>query len=435
MPLRLLLNLGALFLLAIILTITFITYQHSNNTLKHVSTMLEKQSDTQEKLSKINNYLIKADHKLDMFFHQSRINKDEIISSLEQLLILSNKIDKLTISEQDKLINKVIKLRESTQEYFDAPVSESSTKTENRGAYDFESVLIDLKQDLADIYHNIYTTKNRAVLLNIIKTTSNLATSIQIRLTAYIEQDIVRVEDIIKPLETTQLIIQQINGQLWFGSHMASPSHQFSSQQNQLLSKLSKSIYRLSASIKHYSQEEKKVDPSADQLINLRQFIDSLRSNVNSLLNEENKLIHDHIAEEQESFSSVTNSNQQLFLLFTGAGVLLAVLGLIWSRYIINKSVEKLVDGVKQFSSGDLDYRIQAIPMDEFDKIATEFNQMAVTLKNQEKDLQKNLLLLDSANQEITIANQILEQKVENRTQKLQHVMELTKNANQDNNK
>jgi len=435
MPLRLLLNLGALFLLAIILTITFITYQHSSNTLKHVSTMLEKQSDTQQRLSKINNYLLKADHKLDMFFHQSRINKDEIINSLEQLLILSNKIDKLTITKQDKLINKVIKLRESTQEHLDAPVSESSTKTENKGPYDFESVLIDLKQDLADIYHNINKTKNKAVLLNIIKTTSNLVTSVQIRLTAYIEQDIVRVEDIIKPLETTQLIIQQINGQLWFGSHMASPIHQFSSQQNQLLSKLSKSIYRLSASIKHYGQEEKKVDPSADQLINLRQFIDSLRSNVNSLLNEENKLIHDHITEEQKTFSSVTNSNQQLFLLFTGAGVLLAVLGLIWSRYIINKSVKKLVDGVKQFSSGDLDYRIQAIPMDEFDKIATEFNQMAVTLKNQEKDLQKNLLLLDSTNQEITIANQILEQKVENRTQKLQHVMELAKNANQDNNK
>lgn len=435
MPLRLLLNLGALFLLAMILTITFITYQHSNNTLKHVSTMLEKQSNTQEKLSKINNYLIKADHKLDMFFHQSRINKDEITSSLEQLLILSNKIDKLTISNQDKLINKVKKLRESTQKYLDAPVPESSTKAENRGPYDFESVLIDFKKDLADIYHNINKTKSKGALLNTIKTTSNLVTSVQIRLTAYIEQDIVRIEDIIKPLETAQLVIQQINGQLWFGSHMASTTHQFSNQQNQLLSKLSKSIYRLSASIKHYGQEEKKVDPSADQLINLRQFIDSLRSRVNSLLNEENKLIHDHIAEEQESFSSVTNTNQQLFLLFTGVGVLLAALGLIWSKFIINKSVDKLVDGVKQFSSGDLDYRIQPIPMAEFDKIATEFNQMAVTLKNQEKDLQKNLLLLDSANQEITIANQILEQKVENRTRKLQHVIELAKNDNQDKNK
>lgn len=67
--------------------------------------------------------------------------------------------------------------------------------------------------------------------------------------------------------------------------------------------------------------------------------------------------------------------------------IILSVLLGIFISGRVTKPVEKLVDGTRHISSGDLDYRVKIKGSDEIRELADSFNRMAVKLSNAREEL------------------------------------------------
>ncbi|MEN8166696.1 MAG: ATP-binding protein [Pseudomonadota bacterium] len=431
MSVKLLLNLGILVLVLILLLISVPAYRHGERAFNYLDTVTGIQQRAQYNLVAINHSLERADHRLELFFHQLRAKKDEVLEPLERLAPISQRLDELADGDAGQFAEEVAELGKLIRNIIDTPSLEPDAKTTEEARERIQTSLFRLRGLLSGHYGSLGQAKEEQALPKTLKVARNLVIGIEIRLNRYMEQKVVQVSDLIEPLNEAHQTIQRLQeiievGRADFG-HTQGASVQLLGSLNELI----RTIQRLQGSIRFYAQEEGKMDPSADQLMNLQQLILTLRDRVGDLLNETNQLLNAHIQHDQEAFLADIRRSQSLFLIFALAGLLIAAIVGVKLSQIVGRSVERLVEGVSRFSDGDLEHRIQFEQRNEFWQIADAFNRMATTLKQKDDELRHNLALLDTANQEIIETNQMLEAKVMERTAELQRAMQLAQQANQ----
>ncbi|MEN8180819.1 MAG: ATP-binding protein [Pseudomonadota bacterium] len=430
MSVKILQNLGILILVLILLIISVLAYRHGEQASDYLDTITGIQKKARHNLSTINILLEKSDHRLDLFFNQLRVKKEEVQEPLNRLLSVSQKLDKLADDEAGRLRKEVIELGYLLRNFLNTPSLKSDSKTTDETRDRIQAVLSRIRDQLSSYYGSLKQPQKDQTTLQTLKVAGNLVIGIEIRLNRFMDQTTIQLSELIEPLNEAVQTIQQLQDTIKtdrteHGHTQSAFMPLFGS-----LDELTRVIRRLKASIRYYAQEEGKMDPSADQLMNLQQLILTLRDKIGALLEQTNHRINAHIQQDQENFLADISRNQALFLVFALAGLLLAVIIGVNLSLIVGRSVQRLVEGVSRFSDGDLEYRIQFEQRNEFRKIADAFNQMAATLKWKEDELRRNLSLLDTAKQKVSNANQVLEKKVVERTAALHRAMHLAQQAN-----
>lgn len=114
-------------------------------------------------------------------------------------------------------------------------------------------------------------------------------------------------------------------------------------------------------------------------------------ANITQLIRAASQAIRQDIARQHEGVIAYTDITQR----FLNFGILSAIIFTFVVSSLMMRAlsypVRQLFKGIKEVSSGNLDYKINATSGDEFGRIMAAFNQMAASLKNAEEErIQKN---------------------------------------------
>jgi signal transduction histidine kinase len=125
---------------------------------------------------------------------------------------------------------------------------------------------------------------------------------------------------------------------------------------------------------------------------------------------------------ESDFMAQIDASNRATFLLCLGALLLSTSLGLLTVRWITQPLLQ-LNRAAKAIAAGQLTQTVTLQRQDEVGELAGSFNRMATQLQVSFRDLQALNTALQENERQLALANQTLEQQVEERTQKLSEAM------------
>jgi methyl-accepting chemotaxis protein len=73
----------------------------------------------------------------------------------------------------------------------------------------------------------------------------------------------------------------------------------------------------------------------------------------------------------------------------------------IFVKRSIGQPIAALLAGVKKVSEGDFDHRIEELPVDEFNELASNVNIMSDALKNREEEIRRNYQELENIHNDL----------------------------------
>jgi len=124
-----------------------------------------------------------------------------------------------------------------------------------------------------------------------------------------------------------------------------------------------------------------------------------------------------------EIYEPVTKVRNEVIVISFLSLIFVSVLALLFSKRIIDP-IEKLYDGVKMISRGNLEYKVMIKTGDEIEELAKEFNRMVDGLKKSQGALEDAKATLEvrvkSRTKELEWLTESLEEKVKERTKELQ---------------
>jgi signal transduction histidine kinase len=121
---------------------------------------------------------------------------------------------------------------------------------------------------------------------------------------------------------------------------------------------------------------------------------------------------------ESDFMAQIDANNRTTFVLCLGALLLSTALGLLTARWITQPLLQ-LNRAAKAIAAGQLTQTVTLQRQDEVGELAGSFNRMATQLQASFRDLQALNTALRENEQQLALANQTLEQQVEERTQEL----------------
>jgi len=402
------LSLGGL--LAITLVVVYSGYQHSAQTIRHLTTVIEIHSPILRETERVDRLLTKADHKFQIRGLQSSVNEDDILILFDRLLRASENIsvdNDLALTPQldriDTTINQLIA---------------TSDKTERQKLLTLIIKNIDmLRQQLYELYNRSSSGNGIQQLLDRINIISDISTEIVFNLQQFINQTLTQLAEITNPLEQAGDILTDITQSDFIRQSIGDPLVLD-------LTNLSLAIDRLKSAVLFYEQEYSRLDPSEAHVDRASRLVNQMRKLVLDQIVQLNTDLQFEIEHSQIQLADSSQNNQSLFIVLSVLSTLFSVFIVVVISQTITASVGQLQEGAQHFSRGNLEYRIPRLKIREFAEFSNLFNRMASSLEDEQKKLRKSVESLNTINNE-------LDQRVSDRTKSMEQALQEAHEANE----
>ncbi|MDH5573486.1 MAG: HAMP domain-containing histidine kinase [Gammaproteobacteria bacterium] len=198
-------------------------------------------------------------------------------------------------------------------------------------------------------------------------------------------------------------------------------------EETQLFIKKTESLYSV---INQYVNKIETMDPTSAQIHDLTEMIYFIKNKVNNAFNKLKDVIANDINESRTIIISNTKFYGNVLLLLDILMLIIFIFLISMLSWTIARSHKRLNFGISKYLEGDLSYRIEPMELLEYNRLATNYNNMADTLSAKDLELQAYIKQLHKLNNEISETNQNLEEQVALRTQKLEVAVKQAKEAN-----
>ncbi len=174
--------------------------------------------------------------------------------------------------------------------------------------------------------------------------------------------------------------------------------------------------------IKKISSSAVSLETDKKMLINLLEDSDKIDKALNDLIYNSPIFYQNKESIQQINLSSTKAINTIIFVFILGFLVTAIITAYLFKT--LHKKISFLLNGVKEVSSGNLNYIIPVIYKDEFGLLTNSFNNMSQTLKRKEDELSINNEKLLKINTRLKDLTEKLEEKVQTRTEELESIMQ-----------
>ena len=397
-------------LLAITLIVVYSGYQHSAKTISYLTTVIEIHGPILRDTERVDRLLIKADHKFQIRGLQSSVSQEDILILFDRLVQASTNIpadsDSLLTPQLDRIqtsINRLIA---------------TSDKTERQKYFALINSNIEmLRQILYGLYDRSSSGEGIQQLLDRINIVSDICTEIVFNLQQFINQELIQLAEITKPLEQAGDILTDIIQSDFIRQSIG----------NTLvvnLTDLSLAIGRLKSAILFYDQEYSRLDPSEAHVDRANRLVNQMRKLVLDQIVQLNADLQFEIEQSQTQLADSSQNNQSLFIVLSVLSTLFSVSIVVVISQTITASVGQLQKGTHHFSEGHLEHRIPRLKIREFAEFSNLFNRMASSLDGEQKKLRESVDSLYSINNE-------LDQRVSERTKSMKLALQEAHEANE----
>ena len=276
-----------------------------------------------------------------------------------------------------------------------------------------------------------------------IKILANLISSMQLLLNNLQEQKVVTYEDVVSLLRNakanmTELSNKFINlsgyevhdghghehrvGEIEYKSDSGSQFLTLNMQKE--LSDLILQVDQLIQAIHIYEEDRRRMDPSASQVIESLNLVNTLWIQVIYRLDKMRDIYRKHIRHEQEALGASALSIKKNFIIILVLGIGIGFVVVLASIKLVSRDVMRLSDGAQKYAQGDFEYLMPRMRLTEFDKLSGSFNTMASEINKNNLLIENNVKELDEINSQLIKSKYKLEEKVSERTNELQLAME-----------
>ncbi len=427
MSVRLFHNLALALLLVILFAIIFLSYKYAEENSQQLEVIVELHSPSLDNLNSVNDMVRISNFRFELYLSQYRVNKNELIHIMDRLADITER----AFSQPQDIKKKLNRFREQLNVYLSSPVNEEISQTSG----ELKVKLRELKAEYGKLYREIVAIKNSSTVLEQLKIASNLINTFEMRLERYNDEDLVKIDEVIEPLNAVPFVLQSLKSKIQDEVEHHEDWHALEDRSNyntlvDSIEQLDEFVRRNKKAIEFYSESDRQFDPSILSIIMSREMINEFRDQSNTLVRSVTQKLQTHLKSRESEVLESTLENQRWFIIFAIIGLIMSLVVGIVSRNVILDSVNSLIEGVKKFSLGELDHKVENIKGAEFKKIADAVNEMAIKLRDKEIDFERSMSLVNMAYKEIIQNNEELEEKVEERTSKLENAMKLAKTAN-----
>ncbi|MES9860432.1 MAG: response regulator [Candidatus Thiodiazotropha sp. LLP2] len=291
----------------------------------------------------------------------------------------------------------------------------------------------DIKQkgELRQLIHSLQTAldvlpqSSRSVL-------QRLLIELEAQLINESESKSLRFEEISSPLQQAQNDLEELSILFSDITILAGQNkHPTHTNIESALKDVAKNLKQFRSAIHLYQTEYLMMDPSASYMLSILQQLAPVKTRLIEKLEKAQAVINLHFQHQQHIAELQIQEKRRLFFLISAIGVFLTLATQVGVSRAISRPVKQLQLGITAFSNSDLDYRIPEIAQQEFKPLAIGINQMACNLQSRSDEVKKNVLAIERSREKLTMLNQELEQKVQDRTLELADTARRAELANQ----
>jgi signal transduction histidine kinase len=438
MSIRHFLYLSLSIMLILLLTLVYSGYRQSERTISYLSSFTEDHDSTLYKIRHATTLMLIANHNFELLSVDPEISSDEVLIIFEslqrslqipELSAAHRSIFKTQIQLIDKLLSDILASRDESEQ--DQLLSDIS-----QGIRQFRQHLVIIHKQLAG--HADYQ-----MALNKLDISRNLLTELGIHIQNFGAQKPYDPQRVIVPLEVAQSEIQDLLSIAHRDSERpvdAASEREFhvhdddsDNSTNPIfietvdatrLADLSVNITRLIAAIKYYVEESTKGDPSAAYESRVSELVGELHALARKQLAEIRNSLEQNIAQSEQELIASSTANQHLFLVLSIASIVISLAVALYLSRLIASAIKALLEGAREFSAGNLKFRINKLKTSEFSELSDVFNQMAAAIEGDQIKLRESLQTLNKMNRE-------LDDRVAARTKELEKAVQQATNANQ----
>ncbi|MFT7555556.1 MAG: signal transduction histidine kinase/CheY-like chemotaxis protein, partial [Planctomycetota bacterium] len=179
---------------------------------------------------------------------------------------------------------------------------------------------------------------------------------------------------------------------------------------------LSTNIIRLISAINNYIDELAVYDTSASYPLRTTELVTELEALVQNQLRQIVNQLEQSIRQSKQGLITSSINSQHFYFVLSMFSILISLIIAFFLGNLITGSILTLQEAAREFSAGNLRYRIDEPESREFAEVIQVFNQMAESVQQDQVRLRQNLAKLNEANRE-------LDSRVESRTRELETAM------------
>ena len=429
MSIRLILYFALGIMLALLMVSVVTGYQQSEQTIRHLDSFAKTDESTLAKMRLASELMLVADHNFQLLTIPPEISQDDVLAIIAHLDRVSSTAN-LVRRDRQLFEFQTRQLRENVMLFL-----QKLSGTERQQLV--ELIVIDagsFRQHITQLYRELSDDDENAAIREQIETVNNLLTELEIQVRSYDKQNLFDPQRVTVPLQgalteiTALLAIANAaasNKELELAgsdriAYLVSLDESFKLR----LEILSTNIVRLILAINNYIDELDVYDTSASYQLRTTELVTELEALVQSQLRQIVNELEQSINRSKQGLITSSINSQHFYFVLSMFSILISLIIAFFLGNLITGSILTLQEGAREFSAGNLKYRIDEPETREFAEVTQVFNQMAESVQQDQVMLRQNLAKLNEANRE-------LDSRVESRTRELESAMLHATRANQ----
>jgi len=425
-------------MLILLLVLVYSGYRQSERTISYLSSFSEDHESTLQKIRHVSTLMLITDHNFKLFSISPEKSADEVLIIYERFQ-RSLQISELSMAQRrlldaqyqilDQSLSDILRSRDEAEQA--RLLSEFLRNIQNFG------------QQLVGIHKQLNGLGNYQSALKKLQISRNLLTELGIHVKIFSTQNRFDPKRIIVLLEVALSEIQDIlsiahgdnerpvdiTSEREFHVHDDDSKHStkpifIGTVDTNKLADLSANFTRLISAIEYYVEELKNRDPSAAYEFRASELVGELQASVRRQLAEIRNTLEQNIAQSRKDLIASSTTNQQLFLVLSIVSIIISLAVALYISNLIASAIKALLRGAREFSAGNLKFRIDELKTTEFGELSAVFNQMAAAIEGDQIKLRENLHKLNKMNRE-------LDDRVASRTRELEKAVQQATDANQ----
>ena len=413
-------NLGLSVLLLILLVVVTYSYRYSQQSMATLEEIVYQHTPNQKRLLQINELLNSANHSFALFVSTDQSRPADILVPLSALEQKLDQLDTRVFNSNPprKSATKLVASVRVTFMYYLEEEEMDPTGYAVRELIDqIENSLSELRRLMFEAFRRLNKQENGS-LSKTLEIATSLIDSVENQFYRYINRERVQLREVLQPIDQALKLVEQLD---YDGQPVSKQ-----------ISLLHHAVSKYRTHILFFMDDQENNSDSDTGLRNADEHktIFQARAAADIALGEVNQALSSYVLNAQTAAIETSKQKQKMYIWLAGLGILISIAISYLLGRSLSRPIHRMVKGTREFSQGNMEYRIEAPTNDEFGQLATAFDQMAQALQHKDEELRKNVKQLDKANKEITYTNAMLEARVAQRTSELHKAKELAEAAN-----
>lgn len=385
-------NSGLSVLLFILLSVTFFGYRQSRRSEAISQFYISQYKPVETTAEDAAKLLEKAHIAFITYVKREKIEPRDIRSPINRLIQSAEKEEKNGINNK-KLQNALNSTKTALESYFNADQLNDDPIKSNQEIKHVKKTIGEIRKQLSSMRPTTDLSDD-SNQWRFLKTSANLLRLFDTNLESYEKRDRTKMEDVLIPLTNAIAKLEELKKSP-LAAQAAAP-----------LDNLTSLAMNCKSALLQYKRTENPPgasDSTLDNLNQLKEVIFSTQTQIKSALSETSSAFKKDLQRAQETEIQQAKYDAKWFLIMALAGLACALgISIALGKYITLR-VKTLVNGSREFASGNFDFRMSTEPNDQFGEMAEAFNCMAKTLMDRDRELSLLATAVDQATDAIVI--------------------------------